>query len=339
MKAIVKSRNPNSGVWHIWGISNHYNITPTLGVTKEVADWENCSLINENVAIGKNILLFKDGTFPVDLLSGNGVYVRAYSIAGVYAVVEKVFSVPGTFRQTLFDGTTEKSWNVTVLNRITQIPSSYSRLAVYNNPLHIAGGQYVIMEGSGMYAVNAVKVSGVNLEFWKVNDNFLVFKTKPLAATGTYVVAIEDKNGNQLDSFSLNFNLNSNFPGETYYFIEARAGSWFMTSLFFDWNEDANPVAAIRVGNNFFLADVQESLIENYNRVDKSFMRVVRDRDGVVVPYADYTVHDTQGEIVFSGKADKDGVIRFSLRNLPNVFVIKYHSYKVVPQEETVVKK
>lgn len=266
---------------------------------------------------------------PVLMAAVSGSYSRAIVLEGQAVLIPVNYTSAGTNTIPITDGVNPVSLTVTSGTSLS-VAGSFSISANYHNYLCIIGGSKVLITGTGMNSVASIVDSDSNvIDFTIVDDTHLVFTTKAFSAVGSKTYTFKNAAAATLGTQALTFASDNTVEGDAFF-----------------W-QDANDIITVD-----YIADYDYAMVAwdttpyysfasfNSNITAASsaqyFTRIVRDRNGIVIPYASYEIKNIYGVQAFRGEANNDGVIQLACSLLPNPFMFVLDRTDVPLRAETI---
>lgn len=317
-------------------ITGQYAMTADVAVSPLAASWASYTQYPASVPLATDtfVLLKAAGATlpPVVAYAWSGIWQKATTVDNQILLIPVRYDSE-TLAQTLSisDGVTDIDLSVTSRD-VTQVAGTFAISHVYNNTLYSKGGQFVVLEGTGMNGVATVTDSESNaLTIYNIDDSWLVIEMAAITAPGAITLTLKNSGGTTLGTNVVTVAGTNTLSGEAFYWF---SGDYITAYL--DDDDDA-AVYAVDGGTTYKSYRGYDSLITSLNYRQNTFVRIMRDRNGAIIPYCNYTVMSISGTVLFTGRADEDGIISITLSTLPSQFVIRYDSFQTPIRQEFIV--
>ena len=286
------------------------------------------TLMTPEPEAGEDTVLILTGAFgcvPNQLVvSNDGTYSKAISVAGYAAVIPVNFPTTGAKDLYLKDGfhaDVAVSVNVVATTPVTgTFAVSYLK---YDTAVVGLVSQPAVVGGTGMLQVASVwsDTTAAPLTFKRYRDTFIVIDVVGLAA-GANVIRLRNAAGADLYTFTVTATeTQSDVVAAWYTQVSGAVSVWLETDDACDAPLLIFPTGgSAYVGESGAASDYFESLTE----VDSMFVMTARLKNGQVMPYTAYRVATADGSLHFESAADADGMIRIPKALLPDVFQINF---------------
>lgn len=317
------------------GLGGIYAVVADAAVAPKDGDWSSLAQSPASVPLGQqSYVVLKSGTADIPATVGyswSGVWQRATVLANRIVLIPVQYDSE-TLSQTLSitDGVTDTDISVTARD-VTRTAGSFAISASWNNSLHSLGGQLVAIEGTGMNSVARVVDSESNeLSIANVDDSWLIVEMAAIATPGAITLSFLNSGDTVIGTRSVTVSGTSEILGESFY--------WYSSDIVTAIIDSDDETAFMEYGGDTYGPSTgDDNLIADLNLKQNAFVRIVRDRNGAVLPHCAYSVMSISGITLFTGSADENGVISLTQSTLPTNFIIEYNSFSVPVRREFVV--
>lgn len=311
-----------------------YNMVADLAVMPKSADWSSYTQSPASVPLAEDtyvVLKAGAGDMPAAVAySWSGVWQRATVLEQRVVLVPVRYDAE-TLAQTLSltDGVTDTDISVTARD-VTQTAGTFAISTVWKNTLYSMGGQLIAVEGTGMNNVARVTDSeGNELTVVNVDDTWLVVTMAAIATPGAITLSFRNAGDTVIGTNVVTVAGSNEIEGEAFY--------WYSNDVVTALIDGDDAVAFIAYGGSEYgPSQGAYDLVTDLNLKENAFVRIVRDRNGAILPYCAYSVMSINGSTLFTGQADESGIISLSISTLPSNFIIEYNSFSVPLRREFV---
>lgn len=262
----------------------------------------------------------------------DGVYQNATVFAG-QVLIFPVNYTQVTTSDTIYLHDGNESQEITVsASDYTITAGTFAITTMWANRMQINVEQYIAVEGTGLNNVSTITDPESNeLEFWPVDDTWLIIKTHTLSSSGSKTFTFKNSGGTTLGTSSLTFYNENELNNEACFWYDGDRITVSVKSL-------DSYTAIINVSGTLYQALSQfESLETSLNRLENDYLFIVRDKLGKVISYAEYSILKNDGTTLFHGTANKDGVIQIAKSLLPSEFTLQLDRFDVPVRREYIV--
>lgn len=267
---------------------------------------------------------------PVLMAAMSGSYSRAIVLDGQIVLIPVNYASAGINTIPITDGVNPVTLTVSS-GTASVVAGNFAISADYHNYLSNIGGSKVLITGTGMNGVASIVDDETNvIEFVAVDDTHLVLTTTALTTSGAHTYTFKNAAAATLGTLSLTFASDNTVEGDAFFWQDAN------DIITVDYIADYDYTMVAWDTTPYYSFASFDSNIQTAASSAQYFTRIVRDRNGIVIPYAAYEIKNIYGVQMFRGEANNDGVIQLACNLLPNPFMFVLDRMDVPLRVETI---